>query len=101
MSNKQKTGLGTAAFFQQSPEKEVAKGKGEREEAKQDGATQMRKAQPKVKEKVRTTVTLYRETLAGMEALKIQERKTGNKATFSDILNEAIQGLMDKKGIKV
>jgi hypothetical protein len=54
-------------------------------------------------EKVRTTVKLYPDTLALMDMLRAQakrDRKLGRKATYSDILDEAIRDLADKRGIK-
>ncbi len=85
MSNQErKTGLGRSAFFQGKPALETE-------------AT----AEEKPK-KVRTTVSLYTETMAGLEALKIEARKeTGRKVTYSDVLNEAIADLMKKKGIEL
>lgn len=51
--------------------------------------------------KVRTTVTLYPHTLAAMEQLKVELRKSGDKATLSDVLEQAVLALMDKKGLKL
>ena len=51
------------------------------------------------KKKVRTTVTLYPETLATLEMLKVHARRQGKRATFSDILAEAIIDLAQKKGV--
>lgn len=51
--------------------------------------------------KIRTTVTLYPQTLAAMEQLKVELRKSGDKATLSDVLEQAVAALMDKKGIKL
>ncbi len=53
------------------------------------------------KKKVRTTITLYPDTLATLEMLKIHTRRQGNKATFSDILAEAILDLAQKKGLQL
>ena len=60
------------------------------------GATMKQK-----KKKVRTTVTLYPDTLAMLEMLKVHARRQGNKATFSDILAEAITDLAQKKGVRL
>ena len=51
--------------------------------------------------KVRTTIMLYPDTLAGLDMLKVHARKQGGKATYSDILEEAIRDLMKKKGVTV
>ena len=58
-----------------------------------------KKAPRFAKKKVRTTITLYPDTLATLEMLKIHARRQGNKATFSDILAEAILDLAEKKGL--
>ena len=88
--SKKKTGLGTNAFFQ---------------EAETDPTTNPPESitppSPLSKPtKVRTTVTLYPETLAQLDRLKAHTRQTGEKATYSDILREAIEVLIEKKGIK-
>lgn len=88
--SKKKTGLGTSAFFQ---------------EAETDPTTtppEPTTSPPPVSKpaKVRTTVTLYPETLAQLDRLKAHARQTGEKATYSDILREAIEVLTEKKGIK-
>ena len=89
MTKKRQTGLGTNAFFQNiSP--------GETDTPPPPASP----APPKSPAKIRTTVTLYPETMAQLEALKINARRQGTKATFSDILSEAIQDLAAKKGIK-
>jgi hypothetical protein len=53
------------------------------------------------RKKIRTTVTLYEKTLASMELLKVEARKQGVKATLSDVLEEAIQTLMEKKQLEI
>lgn len=100
--SKRKTGLGTDAFFQQSEPSEDEKA-AEKKEPEQEQEPQAEGKGPKrnKSEKVRTTVTLYPETLAGMEMLKVQARMEGEKATYSDILNEAIRDLMEKKGVEL
>ena len=87
-SNK-KTGLGTSAFFQ------------EREPVVEPSTEPSAEPTSTAKStKVRTTVTLYPETLAQLDMLKAHARQTGEKATYSDILREAIEGLVEKKSIK-
>lgn len=56
-------------------------------------------AEPKI-EKARTTVMLYPATLAALDQLKSELRKSGEKATYSDVLEQAIWALMEKKGLK-
>ena len=94
MTKKRQTGLGTNAFFQNiSP--------GETDTPPPPASPAPPKSPAKRKAtKIRTTVTLYPETMAQLEALKINARRQGTKATFSDILSEAIQDLAAKKGIK-
>lgn len=99
MSDKKKTGLGTSAFFKHSSSN------GDQASEQVDAPT-MQQAQespqslmPRKPKKVRTTVLIYENTLASMELLKVEARKQGVKATFSDIIGEAIQSLMEKKGV--
>jgi hypothetical protein len=98
--SKKRTGLGTDAFFQQ-PEPADEERLAEQQSPGQDPKPEDKQPKKSKSEKVRTTVTLYPETLAGMEMLKVQARLEGEKATFSDILNEAVQDLMDKKGVEL
>lgn len=56
-------------------------------------------AKPKVV-KARTTVMLYPQTLSAMEQLKVELRKSGDKVTLSDVLEQAVWALMEKKGLK-
>ncbi len=50
--------------------------------------------------KIRTTVTMYSDTLSGLTLLKANlTRKRSRNVTLSDILEEAIQDLMQKEGI--
>lgn len=99
--SKKKTGLGTDAFFQQPQSGEETK-KERNEKVRAQATTQAVEEPAQEKpEKVRTTVTMYPETRAGLEMLKIQELRQGNKVTFSDILDVAIQDLMEKRGVEV
>ena len=50
--------------------------------------------------KVRTTITIYPRTLSAMEQLKMELRKSGDKVTLSDVMEEAIWALMEKKGLR-
>lgn len=110
--SKRKTGLGTDAFFKQ-PEAVAEEDRPEETREQREEPEQVRESKPKAQkparkkpekskpEKVRTTVTLYPETLAAMEALKVEARKQGDKATYSDILNDAIRELVKKRKVKV
>lgn len=102
---KRKTGLGTDAFFQQPQSAE------EEKPAAEAAAKEPEKARAKPEKLVATQqtgvrrqgahylVTLYQETLRGMEMLKVQAQEQGIEATYSDILDEAIRELMAKKGV--
>lgn len=62
---------------------------------------QLDKPAPKAKvAKIRTTITLYPHTLSAMEQLKVELRKSGDKVTLSDVLEQAVWSLMEKKGFK-
>lgn len=50
-----------------------------------------------VRPKSRTTVILYNDTLEAIELLKAQSRKNGVKASMSDILNDAVDLLMQER----
>jgi hypothetical protein len=89
VSNK-KTGLGKSAFFSRS------------ESDNQEQQPSPLPQQPKKPKKVRTTVTLSQETLDSIELLKLEARKeSGKKITYSDILQEAIETLMQQKGLSL
>lgn len=45
----------------------------------------------------RTTVTLLPETLAAMEQLRYDARRSGKKATMSDVLEEAVKLLVEER----
>lgn len=106
MPSNRKTGLGTSAFFK--PREVVP---GEAASSSPEAQQQVHQAQPispppleplaqeDSPRKMRTTVMLYPETLANMELLKIQGRKRGKRTTYSDILNEAIQLLMERQEV--
>ena len=93
MSSRKKTGLGRDAFFSHSED--------DGQESAQAAPVVEKKADPPKPKKVRTTVTMYPETLASLELLKVEARKSGIKATMSDVLSEAIEMLMKKKGLRV
>ena len=87
--SKKKTGLGTNAFFQEAETDNTT--------TAPESATPPQTVSKSAK--VRTTITLYPETLAQLDMLKIHARQNGEKATYSDILREAIEVLTEKKGI--
>ena len=87
--SKKKTGLGTNAFFQEAETDHTT--------TASEPATPPQTVSKSAK--VRTTITLYPETLAQLDMLKIHARQNGEKATYSDILREAIEVLTEKKGI--
>lgn len=63
-----------------------------------DAEAQKQPAEP-VREKSRTTVMLYNDTLEMIELLKAQSRKRGVKATMSDILNDAVELLAKERSL--
>ena len=90
MSTTKKSGLGRKIFT--TPTEDAVAGETEQREV----------PPPKAKvAKIRTTITLYPQTLAAMEQLKVELRKSGDKATLSDVLEQAVAALMDKKGLKL
>jgi len=92
VSEKKKTGLGTGVFFQKDQPVDIdAKGP----------VRLVVPPKPPKPEKVRTTVLLQKKTLIAMEMLKVEARKQGLKATLGDVLEEAVQSLMEKKKLEV
>ncbi|HMN26645.1 MAG TPA: hypothetical protein PKE45_00715 [Caldilineaceae bacterium] len=89
MSEKKKTGLGTGVFFQNNQPVDI------------DARGPVKLVAPPKPEKVRTTVMLQKKTLAAMELLKVEARKQGIKATLGDVLEEAVQSLMEKKKLEL
>jgi len=107
VSDKQrKTGLGTNAFFHPPTQPEAPPTEEEtllEPEAPAPAARRpAKKARqlPPQSERVKTTINLPSETLALLDALKINARRSRRKATYSDILDEAIRDLARKRGIK-
>jgi len=103
MPSSRKTGLGTAAFFQQTGAAAAPEPQQRDPEpvTQQPRSTPPPTAAPPPPKKVRTTVMLYPETLAELEMLKVQARRRGTRATYSDILEEAIQALTRQRRIEV
>jgi hypothetical protein len=83
----QKTGLGqgVSAFFKQGDVAAVVPAEDQAQEPVDLG-----------RQKTRTTVMLYNDTLESIELLKAQARKRGVKATMSDILNDAVALLVER-----
>ena len=86
-TSKKNTGLGQGvnAFFA---------GGGDTKDAPAAAKTPEQKP---VREKSRTTVILYNDTLEAIELLKAQSRKKGVKASMSDILNDAVELLVQER----
>lgn len=83
-AKKKNTGLGVQAFFSGG------------EDSKGAPAATQAPSKP-VREKSRTTVILYNDTLEAIELLKAQSRKKGVKASMSDILNDAVELLVQER----
>lgn len=83
-SKKKQTGIGEGvnAFFKRS-----------------GGTNAPKQPTEPVREKSRTTVMLYNDTLEMIELLKAQSRKQGVKATMSDILNDAVELLAKERSL--
>jgi hypothetical protein len=97
-----------AAFFQNEPEDEQLEDTQSEERRATSARSAPREAReepdpatPEKLKKVRTTVTLYPDTLALMELMKVQARRDGARATYSDILEEAIVDLAEKRGLEL
>ena len=55
--------------------------------------------EPPQRQKIRRTYALYEETQIALEEMKLAARKQGVKMTLGDLLEEAVQLLMEKKGM--
>ena len=55
--------------------------------------------EPPAREKIRRTYALYEETQIALEEMKLAARKQGAKTTLGDLLEEAVQLLVEKKGM--
>jgi len=56
-------------------------------------------SQASSRQKIRRTYALYEETQIALEEMKLAARKQGVKMTLGDLLEEAVQLLMEKKGM--
>ena len=85
------TGLGTKAFFAKRDDDNLSD--------TPENTPSVKQEMVKVK-KVRTTLSLYPETLAAMELMKFEVRKKGRRnATMSDVVKDAVDELMKIRGI--
>ena len=109
-SKNSKTGLGKSIFFRNPQTDDPEAGESGANAAENLGEGSNREQMSNAKgadneapkpQKVRTTVTLYPETLAAMELLKVESRKNGQRATYSDVLGEAVHLLMEQRGLSV
>ncbi|MCB0078717.1 MAG: hypothetical protein KDD73_15000 [Anaerolineales bacterium] len=102
MTSKKSGGLGqgTSAFFRSGP-RDVEEEEGDRmvEPVALPEPTPVPRPKKKKVNKVRTSVTLYPDTLARMEAMKIESLRDGVRVTYSQLISEAINDLADKRGI--
>lgn len=89
-----KTGLGASAFFEQPLRRPSTPAEAEEE------APPAQEERPR-SEKIRTTVTFYPDTLAMLDMLKMEARRAGERATYSEILAEAIHTLAAQKGVSL
>ena len=70
-------------------------------DAQFDGPAQREDVKAEKRPKDRITLRLYLDTLALMDALKIDARKHGRGVTYGDVVEEAIQDLAEKYHINV
>ena len=88
MSRKTKaTGLGTGAFFS--------------DKAGADQPAADTDVKPPEKKKMRTTIMLPPDVVAGIETLRTQARKNGTRMTTSQIVEDALKLLMRERKISV
>lgn len=86
---KKKSGLGAESYFQNIPTLAAIEAPvGEMETSKEAGAE---------RNKIRRTYALYAETQIALEELKLAARKQGKQVTLGDLLEEAVQLLIEKK----
>jgi hypothetical protein len=97
--NRRSTGLGTDIFFQPPASQPQPAKEPEADDSPLPPDSEPPEVESGPEKKIRTTVTLYPQTLAAMESLKVHARRQGQRATYSDILEEAIQDLARKRGI--
>lgn len=95
-NTKRKTGLGVDALFQPVPQKPVADlpaaAQAKRSKPDPAPATVPEPALAKPKsQKMRTTVHLNPDTLAGMDLYKMQQKRLRKKPSYSEIVDEAIR----------
>jgi hypothetical protein len=88
MSNtKKKSGLGAESYFQNIPTLDAI----EPPVAELETSKEV-----KERNKVRRTYALYEETQIALEELKLAARKQGKQVTLGDLLEEAVQLLIEK-----
>jgi hypothetical protein len=93
---RKKSGLGVDAFFEDLPDSE-------NENAQQEASNGKpgRKPVPYRREKIRKTFVIYRDTQLAIEMMKFEAAKDGKSVSFSEILEEAVDNLMEKKGFEL
>jgi hypothetical protein len=101
-SAKKKGGLGAESYFETVPKlQREGKTRGEapsRSQNNEDGDTESR---PLQRQKIRRTYALYEETQIALEEMKLAARKEGEKVTLGDLLEEAVQLLIEKRGLNI
>ena len=92
MSNtKKKSGLGAESYFQNIPTLDAIE-----PPATEFETSKEIKPQTPERDKIRRTYALYEETQISLEALKLAARKQGKHVTLGDLLEEAVQLLIEK-----
>ena len=93
---RKKSGLGVDAFFEDGSETREENGPPETGNGKRGRKPILQK-----REKIRKTYVVYRDTQLAIELMKFEASKSGKSVSLSDILEEAIETLMEKKGLKL
>jgi hypothetical protein len=94
MSNsRKKSGLGAESYFQNVPTLD------DKELLVEESNPRESESPVSERKKIRRTYALYEETQIALEEMKLAARKQGRQVTLGDLLEEAVQLLMDKNRI--
>lgn len=95
---KKKTGLGVDALFQSAnPKPEISDGSTSQSAGQRPNPSTIARSEPESRtqkpksEKMRTTVMLSPDTLAGMDLYKVRLKRFRKKPSYSEIIDEAIR----------
>jgi hypothetical protein len=94
-NSRKKSGLGAESYFQNVPTLD------DKEPLVEESNTGESESSAPERKKIRRTYALYEETQIALEEMKLAARKQGRQVTLGDLLEEAVQLLMDKNRIAV